>query len=446
MAGAAFIAIGMLRWANYQANAFDLGFFDQIIWNTAHGAWFQNTFVPYNFLGQHLEPVLLIFVPAYWLGAGPPFLLVTQAVVASAATIPLYLAARRFGLEPITACAAAAGYLLNPYLHRAIAFDFHPEVMVALPASAAVWAIAAGRHRTAVALALSALLFKEDAIFVAFALAGLMWLRGLRREASLVGVISLAWAALGILVIMPLARHGAPSDLVERYGYLASGKEGFGLLRALTARPWLPLAEFLHPSNLLTMALFVACGAPTALWRPWLLLGVVPGLALATVSAHPQQRALELHYAVELVPLTVVAGMLSATALRRRLPSGGLGVLLVFPAVAGAVAFHPLVSAVGDAPDAEHRAALEAAISLIPGDPAVSVSGQSSILPRLTHRAHAHEFPSNFDRATYIIVDRYGARSSQSIADGFDWKLAVARSKTDLIFEKDGVQVYRRNP
>jgi hypothetical protein len=121
-------------------------------------------------------------------------------------------------------------------------------------------------------------------------------------------------------------------------------------------------------------------------------------------------------------------------------------VLLVFPAVAGAVAFHPLVSAVGDAPGAEHRAALEAAISLIPGDPAVSVSGQSSILPRLTHRAHAHEFPSNFDRATYIIVDRYGARSSQSIADGFDWKLAVARSKTDLIFEKDGVQVYRRNP
>src|SRR6266508_669964 len=55
----------------FQSHAYDLGFFDQIIWNTSHGRWFATTFVPYNFLGQHMEPVLLPFAALYRLWPQP---------------------------------------------------------------------------------------------------------------------------------------------------------------------------------------------------------------------------------------------------------------------------------------------------------------------------------------------------------------------------------------
>jgi uncharacterized membrane protein len=439
---AVFLRIAEVRWASFETSAFDLGFFDQITWNTAHGAFFQSTFIPYNFTGQHFEPVLLAFVPAYWLGAGPPFLLATQAAVAAAAAIPLHLAARRLGLAPLAAWAASAGYLANAYLHRAITFDFHPEVMIALPAFSAAWAIASGRRRLAVGLALSVLCFKEDAVFVAMALAGFMWLRGMRHAAVVTAATSIAFAVIVVLVAMPLVRHGVSSDLVQRYGYLGHGEDGFALLAAIAAHPWRPLAELLSPDRLRTAALFIVFTAPLALTRPWLLAGTLPGLALALLSASPQQHALELHYGVEIIPVAVLAAVIAAAALAPRLPSLLLAALLVVPSTTGAVLLHPLAGAHGNAPAATHRAALEAAIALVP--PGASVSAQTAILPRLTHRGQAHEFPSYSERADYVIVDRYGARSSQSIADGFGWRLSFVRDEARLVFDRDGVQVFER--
>src|SRR5215213_3624716 len=80
------------RHAAYQSNAYDLGFFDQIIWSTSHGHFFETSFVKYNFLGQHFDPVLLVFAVLYRLGAGIESLLVTQALTASLAAVPLYIA------------------------------------------------------------------------------------------------------------------------------------------------------------------------------------------------------------------------------------------------------------------------------------------------------------------------------------------------------------------
>lgn len=402
--------------------------------------------MPYNFAGQHLEPVLLAFVPAYWFGGGPPVLLVIQAIVAAGAAAPLYFAARRFTLPAPLASAVAAAYLANPYLHRAIAFDFHPEVMVALPAFAAAWAIAVRRSRLAVILALSTLLFKEDAVFVALALAGLALLRGQRRQAAIISATALVWATLTVLVVLPLARHGAPSDLVQRYGYLAGGQDGFGLLASILLHPWRPIAELGDPANVWTAAIFLACSAPLALARPRLLLPLVPGLALAILSAHPQQKALEFHYAAELVPVAVLATLLAAVALRDRLASPLLSGLVLVPALLGLAALHPLASAHGEPPSDAHRVAVAEAVALIPANPEVSVSGQSNVLPRLTHRGQAFEFPSNFDRADYVVVDHYGFRSSQSLADGFDPKLARVRTDMQRIYDRDGVEVFRRSP
>ncbi|MEP7216209.1 MAG: DUF2079 domain-containing protein [Anaerolineaceae bacterium] len=444
--GAAFLANALSRWQNFQTNAFDLAFFDQIIWNTSRGDWFQTTFIGYNFAGQHLEPILLLFVPAYWLGAGPPLLLATQAVVAAAAAIPLYAAARRFGLSAALSSAATASYLLNPYLHRALNFDFHPEVMVALPVFAAAWAVAAERYRLAAAFAISTLLFKEDAAFVALTIAALLWFESARREAVITAGAAVAYAAIAVLVVMPLVRNGAPSDLVERYGYLVDTTGQSQFLPRLATHPWVIPARLFAPAQFWTMTLFVGASAPLALLRPRLLLFLLPGLAVALLASHPQQRALDLHYSAELVPLISVLGLLGARAASRCVPAPAVLAAILLPVIVGFVALSPFSPTAErrSGPSATHLAALSEGLALVPSDASQEVSAQSGLLPRLSQRANAWEFPQAAERVDWVVIDRYTHRSRQSIASGYDAAVTVVRATFERVYARDGVEVFRR--
>ena len=442
----AFVTNGLSRWENYQTNAFDLAFFDQIIWNTSRGDWFQTTFVGYNFAGQHLEPILLLFVPAYWLGAGPPLLLATQAVVAGLAAIPLYAAARRFGLPIALSAGVAISYLLNPYLHRALDFDFHPEAMVALPVFAAAWAVAAQRYRLAAALALSTMLFKEDAAFVALALAALLWFEGARREAIVTGAIAVSYALIAVLIVMPLVRDGAASDLVGRYGYLVDAGRQSQFLPRLLVRPWTIPQQLFAPAQLWTMALFSGASAPLAVLRPRLLVFLLPGLAIALLASHPPQRSLEFHYSAELVPLVIVFGLLGARKAMNRVPPPAVLGAILLPVAVGFLALSPFspTGARSQNPSPAHLAALNEGLALVPNDPAEEVSAQSSLLPRLSQRPNAWEFPQAASRADWVVVDRYTHRSGQSVAAGYDAALATVRATLERVYDRDGVEVFRR--
>lgn len=443
-AGAAFIEIRVRRWAHFETNAYDLAFFDQIIWNTSQGRLFATSFVSYNFAGQHLEPILLAYAPAYWLGAGGQFLMVSQAVAVAASGIALFALARRLGLSPVVALAALVAWFANPFLLRAMGFDFHPEVMAAGPMFVSAWAAASGRRRLAVIAALSMLLFKEDTVFMVLAAAGFMWRRGMHREAKMSAGIGVAYAALAVLVIMPLIRQGEPSDLVDRYGYFLPESGGSGLLLDTLLAPVRVARVLLAPHQLLTAVTFVLCSCPLILTRPRHLAWLAPGLVLALLSLHPPQRALELHYAAELVPVAMVLAVEAAVSLKPRLPAPALAGLLAAPAVVAMVWLSPPGSFVGDSPSDQHRSAVSEALALIPVDASVTVSAQSGLLPRLAHRRRADEFPANYLRAEWILVDRYGFRSSQSLDAGFDRKLERVRRMAELIYSNDGVELYRR--
>ncbi len=444
VAGAVFIDISVSRWAQFETNSYDLAFFNQIIWNTSQGRLFATSFLSYNFAGQHLEPILLAYAPAYWLGAGGQLLMVSQAVVVSASGVALFAFARRLSLAPAVAVAALAAWFANPFLLRAMGFDFHPEVMAAAPFFVSVWATSSGCNRLSVVAALSMLLFKEDTVFMVLAASGFMWRRGLNREAKLSAAVALVYAAVAVLVIMPLIRQGQPSDLVDRYGYFLPGSGGSGLFLDTVLAPWRLAGVLFAPSQLATAVVFVLCSCPLVLLRPQHLAWLVPGLVLALLSLHHPQRALELHYAAELVPVALVLAIEAAASLKVRLPAPALAGLFIAPAVIGTSVLAPPGSLVGDSPSEQHVAAVVEALALIPADASVTVSAQSGLLPRLAHRTRADEFPANYQQADWILVDRYGFRSSQSLDAGFDRKLDDVRMTTELIYSHDGVELYRR--
>jgi hypothetical protein len=229
---------------------------------------------------------------------------------------------------------------------------------------------------------------------------------------------------------MPLVRAGHESDLVERYGGLADISSQLGLT---SARLW-------------TLALFLAISAPLAALRPAWLIGLLPGLGIALLSAHPPQRALELHYADELVPVAILATTAVASRLTCR-PYLAVTAIAA-PALIGMALVSPLVpwNATGSAPTPAHRRALDDALALVPRDGSVVVSAQSSVLAHLSQRRQAGEFPGGAFEADWVVVDRYGFISSQSIAAGYETVLAEIRATFTLVFAGDGVEVFRRTP
>src|SRR3546814_10947974 len=57
----------------------DLGIWDQAVWLLAHGESFD-TIRGLHVFGFHASPALYLYVPLYWLGAGPHLLHVSMAV------------------------------------------------------------------------------------------------------------------------------------------------------------------------------------------------------------------------------------------------------------------------------------------------------------------------------------------------------------------------------
>ena len=100
--------------SNYGTYGFDMGIYDQGIWLVSH---FKSPFVTIrglDYFGHHVNIITLLFVPAYWLGAGPHFLYAVETVWLAAGAIPIWLLGRdrlESSWMPLGLCAA---YLLYP--------------------------------------------------------------------------------------------------------------------------------------------------------------------------------------------------------------------------------------------------------------------------------------------------------------------------------------------
>ena len=439
----------------YNSSAFDLGFFDQVVWNTAHGRWFETTFVQYNFLGQHIEPVLLLFAAVYRWRPNVEILLLTQAAAAAWAAVPLYLATRRALASAWAGLLVAAAYLLAPHLHGAVLFDFHPEVMGTAGIFSAFALLAAGRPGWALAAVGSLFLLKEEAALAGLGIALVVWLHGYRRHA----IMLLAASALYLVVVvgaLMTAVRGGPGDLPARYRYL--GTDARSVLAAPFRRPGVIVAHLTGPAQREAVADLLGTQALLPLAGP-AALAAVPLLAVNLLSTHPPQTALSLHYAVLPFAILMVAAVLGAQRLARsrrarvtrqwlRLDARRCGVLfagvLLLAEAAGWLAASPL--GLRFDPDryrrTPHVRAVERVVRAVPAG--ASVSAQSGLLPHLSQRREVWEFPVLRD-ATYVLVDRQGWRSSQSAEAGYERVLASLPERGYcLVMEDDGVVLYAR--
>jgi len=110
----------VLRHRLIQSTAFDLGIYDNLMFNVIHGRFFKSPvlFGPgkFSYIAGHAEYVMVLFAPLYALKPGSETLLWMQAALLGGAAIPLYMLARQF-LTRGPALVISLAYLMFAPLH-----------------------------------------------------------------------------------------------------------------------------------------------------------------------------------------------------------------------------------------------------------------------------------------------------------------------------------------
>ena len=410
------LVLGLASWQRHLAfmsNALDMGMMDQVLWNLTHGRGFYTSYKGFSFLGDHFSPALVALVPFYWLtgGRGVLALVLAQSALIAVSAGTLFVVARSELHSLGLAAAMAVSFLLQPLLHEANLFDFHPDVL-ALPFMILAFYFLRRRQNRALAVSLFvALLAKEDVALFGVAL-GLYAFLGLRRRRLGVAIVAgnLLWlgAVVGFLIPHFSAGHGT-YVLWWRYGYL--GRTPQEMVATLSAHPQVIVAQVLTASRAQTLGLLLVPLGGLPLLGGSAILLVLPALAVNLLSQYLPQATLHMHYALLVYPPLYLAAIVG---LRRRL-AGRSGPTLqrhrLFWAgflLAGGVAMSYYASPLGRwrqpelfAVDRHARTAQEL-LQHVP--PQATLSAQSNLAAHLSERPQIQLFPDTSD-AEFVALD-----------------------------------------
>jgi uncharacterized membrane protein len=453
---AGFAALSVLRHRAFMTGRFDLGNMVQAVWWTAHGHPLRMT----NLHGQqisrlaaHVDPILAVFGPLWWIWPSPDLLLVTQALAVATGAWPVFLLARKHLGSPRAGLGFALAYLLYPATGWLTLNEFHPVALATPLLLFAFWYLDNDRLLPFALCAVAAAACKEE-IGLVVAGFGVWYALSKRRRlaGAVVAALGLAWSVLAIGVVIPHFHATGESDFYGRYSEV--GGSAAGIVKTAFTHP-VRIAEAAFSARDLRYLLeLIAPLAALSLLAPLVLVAALPELAINLLSATNTQTSIHFHYTAGLIPPLVVAAVLGAKRLARWAVPVAAAVVLA--ALVGNYRLGPIPGwrhvrggatfQVTAARVTEHDRIAARALKLIPKSAVVSAT--NTLGAHLSARRRVFSFPFVRD-ATWIVADE----TQPGYADRYApvptaVELAALRRNPDwrLVFEQDGVLVFNRTP
>jgi uncharacterized membrane protein len=453
---AGYAALSVLRQKAFATGRFDLGNMVQAVWSTAHGHPLQMTNLygtQISRLAAHVDPILVVFAPLWWIWPSPDLLLVTQALVVATGAWPVFLLARKHLGSARAGLGFALAYLIYPATGWLTLNEFHPVALATPFLLFAFWYLDNDRLLGFALFAIAAALCKEEIGLVVagfgawYALERRRWLDG-----GVIAALGLAWSVIAIAVVIPHYHAGAESDFYGRYSEV--GGSAAGIVKTAFTHPGRITHAAFTLRHLHYLIDLVAPLAGLCLLAPLVLVAAVPELVLNALSATPTQTSIHFHYTAGLIPPLVIAAILGARRLARwALPVAAVAVLATLVAnyrlgpmpgwrhVPGGSHFQATAAHV-----TRHDQITAQALALIPKNAVVSAT--NTLGAHLSARRRVLSFPFVQD-AQWIAADE----TQPAYADRYaPLPMAIAlsalRSNPDwrLVFEQDGVLVFHRAP
>ena len=471
--------LSVMRYRGYSTGRFDLGNMVQAVWSTSEGRLLETTDISgrqFSRLGAHVDPILVLFTPLWWLWSSPEVLLVAQAVIVASGALPAFWLGRRWLGDDRLAVAGAAAYLLYPALQHPTLFDFHPVTLAAPLLLFCIWAAEEARWVTLGVCAALAVITQEQVGLLVAALAVWLWFRHpeRRRGAVILAAGALAWVVVAVTVIMPAFALKGDNPHIVRYSALGDGPADIAL--TFLTRPWEALEVIATPARAAYLVGLLLPLLLLPLAAPLMLVVAVPQLLINLFASTGPAQSVEYHYAVLLVPVLIAAALLGLANLRAlgrddalgRLASrsGLMAALLVGAVVLSGARQGPLPlwgwmpGGWGGGPanaftvDDDARA-IQRAVDMVP-DTAV-VAATNNAASHLSARRRILLLPrlGNADWALLADVPRLRAMAAdrptlRPIGDdtyiGLRARARLLRTspKWTLVFDERGVRLYRR--
>ena len=454
--GAGYAALSVLRHRAFATGRFDLGNMVQAVWWTAHGHPLRMTNLhgdQISRLAAHVDPLLAVFGPLWWIWPSPDLLLVVQALAIAAGAFPVYWLARKHLRSARAGLGFALAYLLYPATGWLTLNEFHPVALATPLLLFAFWFLDNDRLLPFALCAVAAAASKEE-IGLVVAGFGLWYAIARRRTAAglVIATLGFAWSAIAIAVVIPHFHTAGESDFYGRYSEV--GGSAAGIVRTAFTHPGRIAHAAFSGRDLHYLLTLVAPLAGLCLLAPLVLIAALPELAINLLSATPTQTSIHFHYTAGLIPPLMIAAVLGA----KRLSRGTLAVAMV--AVTAALVGNYLLGPIpgwrhvpgGSTYQAtaarvtDHDRIAARALTLIPNSAVVSAT--NTLGAHLSARRRILSFPYVQD-ATWIAADE----TQPGYADRYaplPTALALAALRRDpdwrLVFEQDGVLVFNRTP
>jgi uncharacterized membrane protein len=476
-----FARLGIMHHRNFGTWSFDMGIYDQGIWLVSRFGRTFSTVRGIEFWGQHLNLIVYALVPFYWFGAGPAFLYVVQASVVGFGAVPMYLIGRDRLKQPWIGALLALVYLMYAPVQWITQINFHPEALVITPLLFAWWFSMRRQWKSFFVALLIALSTREDTALVIILL-GLVLLVLFRRghgseneRKMALGTFGLGsvWYAFATKAFIPYFNNGQEPFYVA-YFYSEYGKT-MGQVVANIAR---------HPNKVIAAAakvdrlrfyrdLLVPLGGLPLLGLPFLSMAA-PQMLASVIGSSPYARSILYQYTSIMIAPIMIAMVEGVAFLLRRRPQfwGTLAGWMLLCSFVSNVAWSP--SPIGDryvgawaraqpcaknAPKeqcarAQHHAALNDAIRLVPKDAALTAT--FALLPHLAHRRLVFDWPNPFVQAywgnngenpanaavlEYLVLDRnhIGEKEQPMVSE-----LTKPGGEFEVLLDRDQVLVAKR--
>jgi uncharacterized membrane protein len=405
-----------------QSSGFDLGIFDNLMFNALHGRPFHSTVaVPHgSYLSNHAEYGMYLFVPIYALFPRAETMLVLQSTFMGLAAVPLYVFCSTQITRPVSAAVACA-YLFFAPLHGPNFYDFHWMPMAMFFVFWLFYAIVRRNVLWITLLSITVCSMREDAAFgtIAIGLFLIVTRHWVRLGVIMTGLSAL-WFLLVKFVIMPWAGPWWFADIYK--DLVARGEHGYGsIVKTILINPNYFLQTLLKEEKL---AYALHMFAPLLLLplRSWALLPLMlPGFFVTLMTTgYAPTVSIAFQYTTTWIPF-----LFGAVALSLRTRTRALGVraqrasaaalcvgVLVHSYVFGAILQHDTF--VGGfsrvifslSPAEEQRYAdMVALIKRIP--PKASVAATETVIPHVSSRLDAYTLKITAGKADYLLLYRY---------------------------------------
>lgn len=373
------------RWASFGYRTFDLAYYVQAIWQLIHGR-FEVTVEYVPLLGNHVEPIVLLAAPLFFVFRHPMLFVALQNALLATICPVGYDVARRIGLSKTEALLLAAALLVYPATGYIALHEFHPEALAAPFLLLMLRARLLESRRQHWIWFVAALACKENIALLLVSYCAIQvvaerdkgW-RHLRVWYAAPGFLALAWLVLCTTLITP-SLNGGSIDYGALYSHL--GSSGREILWNAFTRPGLFLQACSHAAthgNLIG-ALFLPLLCLPVLRQKWILV-CAPIFLQHLLSWRSSEWTIYFHYAAPIVPLLWFAAAEASLLLRRYFAP----LFVFFGCIVAQLYFRPMAHNEAPATNSDKTAFIAA----IPPDASVVAP-----LPYLSHLAMREQLHS----------------------------------------------------